>query len=1056
MKKRLISILMVVVLLTSLVPMGAFAAFGDTTIITQPKDVSVDVGDTAIFTIEASNPNSTDLKYLWFDAEQVNTDNINDFPSFLKEAEKATLGDKQTLTLKVTEDMDGMTVRCAVYYIKLFVPRDPNLSETAKISIRPPECEEHTLRKTEASAASCAKEGNVEYYYCIVCERYYLDEAGTMETTLDSCTIPKLTTHGNIVLVEARDATCKEKGCIEHWACDICGQAFKDEKGTDKLDNSKVELPIDAAKHTNLVHHDAVAATCCEQGTIEYWYCDGCDKYFTDAAGTQSISELKLDVDKDKTNHTDLVYYKANSPTCTEDGNTPYYYCSGCKDYFSDAEGKNDITLASTRLDKLGHQLAWAAFESNGVEYHAQKCTRIVNGEECSYTTNPDIHSGGEAYCSGKAVCDVCGFEYGAVDPDNHIHTEKQITVMPTLEQDGLCNIYCTDCEKIVAENVKISYADICDHELVKVEEVPAKCESCTDAEGVKEHYECSICGALFSDADGKEPISDESTLTIEPLKHYIAEISGEQLANVKVQEWAYDEVGHWRVCKHCGYRYTDTYSTHTILGNAEPTCCSGSTCVTCGYDDGQRDPDNHSGGTEIVGAVEPVGDEPGYTGDTKCLGCGEIIEKGRTYYAACPDGCAATLEFVPAVEKTCTEDGVKAHYICTVCGNMYLKSDGTQPTDDAGIVDPCTGHDLHPGKDAITSVDLASLMASLDISKDDLINMIKNGDFSSLKDITYESLLANLSVKDIDHCYDDTYHWLGCQRCGKTLEDLRPELEKNGITINERWYELSRKTAHSGGVADCKNKAICDECGEAYGDFGKHRYDAVVTAPTCTEKGYTTHTCSSCKDSYVDSYTPAAGHKISKGRCENCKKNFPNPFVDVDSGSIYYEHVLWAYYYDPQITAGTDATHFSPSAPCTRGQVVTFLWRAAGRPQPTSTSISFSDVSNSGACQPYYTAILWAAENGITTGYNEGTFKPHAQVKRAEFVTFLWRYYGQPSPSNLDNPFVDVSPSSVFYKAILWAAEEGITQGYGNNDFQPNRICSRWQVVTFLHRAMS
>ena len=1053
MKKRLISILMVVVLLTSLVPMGAFAAIGDTVILTQPKDVSADVGDTVSFTIEAESPNGTDMKYLWFDAKQVNTDNINSYASLLSEAEKAKLGDKQTLTLKVTEDMDGMTVRCAVY--TQLIPFDGSFSETAKISIRPPECAEHTLIKTEASAASCAKEGNVEYYYCIVCERYYLDEAGTMETTPEACAIPKLTTHGNIVLVEARDETCKEKGCIEHWACDICGQAFVDEAGTVKLENSDVEIPIDATKHTKLVHYDAVAATCCKQGTIEYWYCDDCDKYFTDAAGTETVSELKLDVDKDPTNHTDLVYYKANSPTCTEDGNTPYYYCSGCEDYF-DAEGKNKITLASTRLDKLGHQLAWAAFERDGVEYHAQKCTRIVNGEECGYTTNSDNHTGGEAYCSGKAVCDVCGFEYGTVDPDNHIHTEKQITVEPTLEQDGLCNIYCTDCEKIVAENVKISYDEVCEHELVKVEEVPAKCESCTDAEGVKEHYECSICGALFSDADGKEPISDESTLTIEPLKHYIAEISGEQLANVKVQEWAYDEAGHWRVCKHCGYRYTDTYSTHTILGNAEPTCCSGSTCVTCDYDDGQRDPDNHSGGTEIVGAVEPVGDEPGYTGDTKCLGCGEIIEKGRTYYAACPDGCADTLEFVPAVEKTCTEDGVKAHYICTVCGNMYLDSGATQPTDEAGTVDPCTGHDLHPGKDALTSVDLASLMASLDISTDDLINMIKNGDFSSMKDITYESLLANLSVKDIDHCYDDTYHWLGCQRCGKTLEDLRPELEKNGITINERWYELSRKTAHSGGVADCKNKAICDECGEAYGDFGKHRYDAVVTAPTCTEKGYTTHTCSSCKDSYVDSYTPAAGHKISKGRCENCKKNFPNPFVDVDSGSIYYEHVLWAYYYDPQITAGTDATHFSPSAPCTRGQVVTFLWRAAGRPQPTSTSISFSDVSNSGACQPYYTAILWAAENGITTGYNDGTFKPHAQVKRAEFVTFLWRYYGQPSPSNLDNPFVDVSPSSVFYKAILWAAEEGITQGYGNKDFQPNRICSRWQVVTFLHRAMS
>lgn len=1056
MKKRVISFLMVVVLLTSLVPMGAFAGLGDTAILTQPKDVIADTGDTVSFTIEAENKNSTNLKYIWFDIEKVNTDNINSFKSFVDEAEKAALGKDKTLVIKnVTEDMDGMTIRCAVYYTKNLmlssIPLDLSLSETATLSVRPPECEEHTLRKTAAVAATCAKEGNVEYYCCTVCERCYLDEAGTLETTPEACTVPKLTTHGNIVLVEARDASCCEKGCIEHWACDICGQAFVDEAGTVTLDNSAVELAIDASKHTNLVHHDAVAATCCEQGTIEYWYCDGCDKYFTDADGKNSISKAKLDIDKDKTNHSDLEYYPPKAASCKEEGNIAYYYCSGCKDYFSDAAGTKEISKADTTLKKLDHSYNWVAISVDGVEYHAEKCSK------CGDLKNTGSHTGGEAYCAGKAVCEICGFEYGTVDPDNHIHTEKQIIAEPTLEKDGLCNIYCKDCEKIVAENVTISFADICEHELVKVEEVPAKCEKCTDASGVKEHYKCSICGALFSDADGKEPISDESTLVIEPLKHYIAEISGTQIANVKVQEWAYDEVGHWRVCKHCGYRYNDTYSTHTILGNAEPTCCSGgNVCVTCGHDDGQRDPENHSGGTEIVGAVEPVGDEPGYTGDTKCLGCGEIIEQGRPYYAACPDGCAATLEFVPAKEKTCTEDGVKAHYICTVCGNMYLKSDGTQPTDDAGIVDPCTGHDLHPGKDAITSVDLASLMASLDISKEDIADMIQNGDFSSWADINYDSLLANLSVKDIDHCYDDTYHWLGCQRCGKTLEDIRPELEENGIFLNERWYELSRKTAHSGGVADCKNKAVCDECGEAYGQLGKHRYDAVVKAPTCTEKGYTTHTCSTCKDSYVDSYTPAAGHKISRGICVNCKQTFKNPFVDVDSGSIYYEHVMWAYYYDPQITAGTDATHFTPSAPCTRGQVVTFLWRAAGRPQPTNTSISFSDVSNSGACQPYYTAILWAAEKGITTGYSDGTFRPHAQVTRAEFVTFLWRYYGQPSPSNLSNPFNDVSPNSVFYKAILWAAEKGITQGYGNDDFQPNRICSRWQVVTFLHRAMA
>lgn len=1050
MKKRVISFLMVIVLLASLMPFGAFAGFGDTEITRQPRDVSADVGDAATFTIEAKNPNSNNLKYLWFDAADVNTDNINDFTSFIKEAEKVKLGSKKTLTLEnITEEMDGKNVRCAVYYTKLFIPHDLTLSDTATLHVRPSECTKHTLEKIDAVAPTCASEGNIEYYYCTTCERYYLDSEGAFETDLLNCTIDKLTTHDSIVLVPAKEATCCEKGCIEHWACETCGQAFEDQAGSVTLDNAKVELPIADAKHTNLVHFDAVASTCCEQGNIEYWYCDGCDKYFTDAEGTQSISKLKLDVDKDKTNHTNLVYCPPKSPTCTEAGNIPYWYCDGCNKNYSDAKGEKEISKSDLTIKKLDHVYGWKAFEVDGVEYHAQECSR------CGDIKNSGSHSGGEAYCSGKAVCEVCGFEYGAVDANNHIHTEKQIIVEPTIDKDGLCNIYCTDCEKIVAENVKISYAETCEHQLVKVEEIPAKCESCENAEGVKEHYKCSVCGALFSDADGNKPISDASTLTIQPLKHYIAEISGTQIANMKVQEWAYDALGHWKVCKFCDYKFVSTYNTHTML-DADPTCCSGSKCLTCGYDDGKRDPENHSGGTETIGACQPEGDKPGYTGDTKCLGCGEILQKGREYYEPCANGCAATLKAVPAVEKTCTEDGVNAHYICTVCGNLYADDKAVKPIGDADIVDKCTGHDLHPGKKALTSFDLKSLMENLDITSEDIANMIKNGDFSSFEDVTFDSLLEKVSIKDIDHCYDDTHHWLGCQRCGKTLEDLRPELEKNGITLNERWYELSAKQEHSGGYADCKNKAVCDECGEAYGALGQHRYNAVKTAPTCTEKGYTTHTCSGCNDSYVDSYTPAAGHKIVRGRCENCKQTFANPFVDVDSSSIYYEHIMWAYYYDPQITAGTDNTHFSPSAPCTRGQVVTFLWRAAGRPQPQSAGLSFSDVSNSGSCQPYYTAILWAAENGITTGYEDGSFRPHNQVTRAEFVTFLWRYYGKPTPSNLDNPFVDVSPNSVFYRAILWAAEQGITLGYGNNDFQPNRICSRWQVVTFLHRAMS
>ncbi len=1046
MKKRVISIIMVAVLLMTLVPFGAFAELGGTVIETQPKDVSADIGDTVSFTIEASNPNSSNLKYLWFDSSKVNTNSI-DGGTFIKDLEKAKLGTEKTLTIyRVTEAEDGLTVRCAVYYTERLFPKDLSISEEATLTLRPSACDEHRMVMTAAVPATCAKEGNVEYYYCKLCQRYYLDIDGKEQVSLDECITPKLTTHGNVILVAAKDPTCCEKGCIKHYGCEICGQPFIDADGTVMLEFADVEIPKNANAHTNLVHYDAVPATCCEQGNIEYWYCDGCDVYYEDAECTQTISKVKIDVDKDKTNHTALEFVAPNKATCTADGNLAHYYCSGCKDYFSDAEGTKETTKAAMTVPKIDHVYSW----QNDVEAnaHYQQCSG------CGKIKNSGAHSGGEAFCTARAVCDTCGFEYGEVDPNNHKNTEKQITVMPTLKKDGLCDIYCHDCEKIVAEDVAVSYDEVCDHDLVKVEEIPAKCESCKDATGAKEHYECSICGALFFDADGKSPVEDVSELALEPLKHYY-ETAGTPMANPNVQVWAANDESHWKVCKFCDYIFSGTGSTHTVIGNADPTCCKGGTCAICGHDDGKRDPENHSGGTELINVREPADGKAGYTGDTKCLGCGEILEYGRAYYDPCAGGCASTLRFVPPVEKTCTEDGVKAHYICMVCGNRYMDENAETLASENDIIDICTGHDLHPGKTALTSVDLASLMKSLDITTEDIQNMIQNGDFSSVTDINIDSLLDKLKVKDIDHCHDDTYHWLGCQRCGKTLVDIRPELEAKGIKINERWYELSAKTAHSGGAADCANKPICDECGEVYGQLGSHRYNAVVTEPTCTEGGYTTHTCSGCKDSYVDSYTEAVGHKIVKGRCEYCKQTFKNPFVDVDSTSIYYEHVMWAYYYTPQITGGTDATHFSPMAPCTRGQVVTFLWRAAGRPEPTNAGNPFDDVSNSGPCQPYYTAILWAVENNITNGYYDGTFRPHAQVTRAEFVTFLWRYYGSPSPSNMSNPFIDVSNSGPFYKAILWASEQGITQGYGNNEFKPNKICSRWQVVTFLHRAI-
>ena len=176
------------------------------------------------------------------------------------------------------------------------------------------------------------------------------------------------------------------------------------------------------------------------------------------------------------------------------------------------------------------------------------------------------------------------------------------------------------------------------------------------------------------------------------------------------------------------------------------------------------------------------------------------------------------------------------------------------------------------------------------------------------------------------------------------------------------------------------------------------------------------------------------------------------NPFVDVQEGKYYYEPVLWAFYHNPQVTNGTDATHFSPDKTCTRGQVVTFLWRANGCPEPTITSHPFKDVKN-GAY--YYKAMLWAVENDITAGTSATAFSPDKDCTRAQVVTFLWRTAGKPEPKTTSCPFTDVDAGAFYYKAMLWAVEEGITNGTSATTFGPGRSCTRGQVVTFLYRYM-
>ena len=169
--------------------------------------------------------------------------------------------------------------------------------------------------------------------------------------------------------------------------------------------------------------------------------------------------------------------------------------------------------------------------------------------------------------------------------------------------------------------------------------------------------------------------------------------------------------------------------------------------------------------------------------------------------------------------------------------------------------------------------------------------------------------------------------------------------------------------------------------------------------------------------------------------------------FVDVAAGSYYEDAVDWAA--ENGIAKGTSHTTFSPDAACTRAQAVTFLWRAAGSPEPETRTMPFTDVS---ADSYYYDAVLWAVENGIAKGTSHTTFSPDATCTRAQAVTFLWRSEKSPA-GDTDNPFTDVKSTDYYADAVLWAVREEITKGTGNTTFSPNANCTRAQIVTFLWR---
>ena len=211
----------------------------------------------------------------------------------------------------------------------------------------------------------------------------------------------------------------------------------------------------------------------------------------------------------------------------------------------------------------------------------------------------------------------------------------------------------------------------------------------------------------------------------------------------------------------------------------------------------------------------------------------------------------------------------------------------------------------------------------------------------------------------------------------------------------------------------------------------------------------YCKNGCGTKNPNYVPPCNPPHKPSVKPNPTPSKPETPENPFVDVKKDDYYYDAVIWAV--GKGIAKGVTDTTFQPNASCTRAEMVTFLYRAAGSPEPTNKVNPFTDVAEDSY---YYKAVLWAVEKGIAKGTSETTFSPNDTCTRGQTVAFLYRYANSPAVSG-SNSFADVSETAYYYNATLWAMSEKVTEGTSATTFSPNDLCTRGQIVTFLYRYM-
>lgn len=351
---------------------------------------------------------------------------------------------------------------------------------------------------------------------------------------------------------------------------------------------------------------------------------------------------------------------------------------------------------------------------------------------------------------------------------------------------------------------------------------------------------------------------------------------------------------------------------------------------------------------------------------------------------------------------------------------------------------------------DKVTFESVAKAKDTITISFTAYGKLYKDG-ASRGKDVDYSgNVVISVVKEDITYTVgiDDTVQ-LTARDFVNFLQDAKTSYRKS--TLDYVKFDVSGKNVSSyayGGLyrsySSYSTGKLADSTDKFYYEPSRTQYDLADVAY------HTTRWAEAGKTVYIPFTVYGTKNEEASGTMAITIAQTMN-FIDVKASDFFYEPVKWAV--NNKITNGTSSTTFSPYKNCNRAEIVTFLWRAAGSPEPTVTRNPFTDV-NSVRDASYYKAILWASQKGITAGTNATTFSPYQECTRSQIVTFLYRYAGKPS-GYYSNPFKDVSSvnEASYYNAILWAVGKGITQGTSTTTFSPYASCTRGEAVTFLYR---